>query len=78
MHIDEEIIMSTTERELKKIWKATTIANYLREAYFESSLKLAEQFKMDEFIAQFSYELTTFKQLQSEKVKLLNNAISIA
>ena len=69
---------SYSERELKKIWKATSIPSYLREAYFESSLKLAEKYKMDEFIAEFSYELTTFKQVQSEKVKLLNNAIAIA
>ena len=33
---------------------------------------------MEEFIAEFSYELASFKPVQSAKVKLLNNAISIA
>jgi soluble lytic murein transglycosylase len=32
----------------------------------------------DEFIALFSYELAFFKQVQSEKIELLNKAISIA
>lgn len=67
-----------SERELKSIWKETIIANYLKESYFESSLKHAEKLQMDEFIAQFSFELVGYKAVQSEKVKLLKNAIAIA
>ena len=67
-----------SERQLKKIWKETIIADYLKETYLDYSIKLAEQFKMKEFIAQFSYELVAFKAVQVEKVNLLQNAISIA
>lgn len=69
---------SYTQRKLKSIWEETIIANYLKESYFEASLKQAEKFNMDEFIARFSYELVNYKPLQAEKVKLLNNAIEIA
>jgi soluble lytic murein transglycosylase len=67
-----------SERQLKSIWKETIIANYLKESYYESSLKYAEKLKMDEFIAYFSFELVTYKALQAEKVELLKNAIAIA
>jgi soluble lytic murein transglycosylase len=67
-----------SERQLKSIWKETIIANFLKESYFESSLVHAEKLGMDEFIAQFSYELVAYKAVQSEKVKLLQNAIAIA
>lgn len=71
-------VCSYSERQLKSIWIETIIANYLKETYFDYSLKLATQFKMKEFIAHFSYELVPYKAVQSEKVKLLNNAIYIA
>ena len=67
-----------TEGHLKKIWKDTIIADYLKETYLDYSIKLAQQYKMKEFIAQFSFELVTFKAVQAEKVKLLQTAISIA
>jgi soluble lytic murein transglycosylase len=67
-----------SERQLKSIWKETIIANYLKESYFEFSLKHAEKLKMAEFEARFSYELVSYKAVQSEKVKLLKNAIAIA
>lgn len=69
---------SYTAYELKGLWKETVIASYLKENYLETSLKLAEKFKIDEFAAEFSYELVSYKQVQSEKVKLLKNAIEIA
>lgn len=64
--------------ELKSIWGVTTIANYLREAYIETSLKLAEKYKIEAEMANFSYELVQYKQVQAEKVKLLQSAIEIA
>ncbi|MBY0414405.1 MAG: lytic transglycosylase domain-containing protein [Bdellovibrionales bacterium] len=69
---------SYSTRELKNIWEETIVANYLKENYFDSSLKLAEKFKIEEFIASFSYELVSFKQVQAEKVQLLKKAIAIA
>lgn len=69
---------SFSERQLKSIWKETIISNYLKESYFDASIKHAEKLKMDEFKAMFSYELVPFKAVQSEKVKLLKNAIAIA
>jgi len=67
-----------SERQLKSIWKETVIANYLKETYFDYSIKLAEKYEMKEFIAQFSYELVAYKAVQADKVKLLKNAIAIA
>ncbi len=64
--------------ELKAIWKKTVIPSYLKENYLEISLKLAEKYKINEYTADFSYELVPFKLVQSEKVKLLKNAISLA
>jgi soluble lytic murein transglycosylase len=64
--------------ELKNLWKQTVVASYLKENYLEISLPLAEKFNLEEFIAEFSYELSTYKKIQSEKVKLLKNAISIS
>lgn len=69
---------SFTIKEIKKIWKNTSIPDYLKEAYYTHSIALAEKLKIDESIAEFSYELISFKQVQSEKVKLLKNAINIA
>lgn len=65
-------------RELKKMWNETLIAGYLKENYLETSVKLAEKFKIDEFTAPFLYELVTYKLVQSEKVKLLKRAIELA
>lgn len=67
-----------SKRELKSLWNKTSIANYLKETYFEASLKLAEQFEIDEAIADFSFELASLKQVQAEKVSLLKRAIEIA
>lgn len=64
--------------ELKELWGSTFIANYLKENYLETSLKLAEKFNIDEEIAKFSHELVSYKQVQEEKVRLLQNAIKIA
>lgn len=69
---------SYSPSELRSIWGSTAIADYLKETYLETSLKLAEKFKLDLEIANFSYELVTYKQVQAEKVKLLQNAIQIA
>ncbi|MBC7712352.1 MAG: lytic transglycosylase domain-containing protein [Rhizobacter sp.] len=64
--------------ELKSLWKNTVIASYLKENYLEVSLKLAEKYSIDEFTSEFSYELVAFKPSQSEKIKLLKNAIILA
>ncbi|MBC7425875.1 MAG: hypothetical protein H7321_05010, partial [Bacteroidia bacterium] len=69
---------SYSAHELKSLWKETVIASYLKENYLEISLQLAEKFSIDEFIADFSYELVTYRPSQSEKIKLLKNAIFIA
>lgn len=67
-----------SERQLKSIWRETVIANYLKETYLDYSIKLAEQYKMKEFEAIFSYDLVAYKAVQADKVKLLKNAIAIA
>jgi soluble lytic murein transglycosylase len=67
-----------SKRELKNLWEDTQIANYLKETYYDYSLRLAEKFKLEEFIADFSYELAPFKSVQAEKVQLLKKAIFIA
>ncbi len=69
---------SYSASELKSIWAQTIIANYLKESYFETSLKLAEKFQIDEAAANFSFDLVPFKQVQTERVKLLQNAIKLA
>nr|BDT30014.1 lytic transglycosylase domain-containing protein [Bacteriovorax sp. HI3] len=69
---------SYSASELRSIWGQTVIASYLKEAYLDSSLKLAEKYQIDEAAANFSYDLVAFKQVQSEKVKLLQNAIKLA
>lgn len=69
---------SFSKRKLKKIWKQTTIANYLKEAYLDSSVKLAEKHNIEESLAEFYFELVSFKQVQAEKVQLLNKAITLS
>lgn len=69
---------SYSASELRSIWAQTVIASYLKEAYLDSSLKLAEKYQIDEEAANLSYDLVAFKQVQSEKVKLLQNAIKLA
>jgi soluble lytic murein transglycosylase len=69
---------SFTKSELKSLWNKTSISNYLKESYFVASIKLAEELTIEEAIADFSYELTSFKQVQAEKVVLLKRAIEIA
>ncbi len=69
---------SYSASELRSIWASTTIANYLKENYLETSLKLAEKYQITEEVANFSYELVSFKQVQADKVKLLQSAIKIA
>ena len=64
--------------KLKGIWKETTIAPYLKEAYLDASIKLAEKHKIDEPLADFYFESVSFKQVQAEKVQLLNKAITLA
>lgn len=64
--------------KLEDIWDETEIESYLKETYFELSLKLAIKNKIEVKAADFSYELSNFKQVQSEKVELLKNAIAIA
>lgn len=64
--------------ELKSLWGKTEIASYLKDSYLDTSLKLAEKYKLDEFAASFSYDLVPFKQVQADKVALLKKAIQIA
>lgn len=69
---------SYSASDLLKIWKKTDIATYLKEAYFEQSLSLAKKHKIEAYVAEYSYELSKFRQVQSEKVELLKNALAIA
>ena len=69
---------SFSKRRLKSIWQNTIIANYLKETYFDYSIKHASALEMKEFIAKFSFELVPYKAVQSEKVQLLKNAIAIS
>lgn len=69
---------SYSASELRSIWATTVIASYLKETYLDSSLKLADKYQINESSADFSYQLVAFKQVQSEKVKLLQNAIKLA
>ena len=69
---------SFSERELKKLWETTVVSSYLKETYFEYSLKVAKKLNIEEAIAEFSYNLAPFKQVQVEKVKLLKRAVEIA
>lgn len=63
---------------LVKLWKKTSIPTYLKEFYTELSLKLAQKNNLPTFEAQFSFELIPYKTTQAEKIKLINQAISIA
>jgi soluble lytic murein transglycosylase len=69
---------SFSSSEVKRIWEKTTIAPYLKEAYLDASVKLAQALKLQEAEAEFSYESISFKQSQTEKVKLLKKSISLA
>jgi hypothetical protein len=72
------VTCSYSSSELKKIWSETTIPAYLKETYLEYSIVQAQKLKLEESIAEFSYELTPFKQVQSEKIQLLQAAVAIA
>lgn len=67
-----------SKSELIGIWSEFESPSYLRESYLETSLKLAQKYNIERFVAEFSYELSRFKQVQSEKVALLKNALAIA
>jgi soluble lytic murein transglycosylase len=69
---------SFSARELKKLWSETVISNYLKESYLDASLKWAEKLNIEDSLAEFAYEVVSYKQVQSEKVQLLKKAIAIA
>ena len=64
--------------DLQDLWKTASVPSYLKEAYLENSLKLANKHKLEKEIAEFSFLLVGYKQVQSEKVELLKNALAIA
>lgn len=63
---------------LNKIWDETNIPSYLAESYYEVSLNLAKNFKQQNKIAEFSYELSKLKPLKSERQNLIEDAVNIA
>lgn len=71
-------ICQYSSSKLKKIWQSTVIAPYLKESYLDSFLTQAQKTKLQEEVADSSYELVAYKQVRSEKVKLLQKALSIA
>ncbi len=64
--------------DLRDIWETAGVPSYLKEAFYEVSLKMAAKHKLEKEIAEFSYLLVNYKQVQSEKVELLKNALAIA
>lgn len=64
--------------DLKDIWSETKIPDYLKEFYFDVSLKLAAVKKLEDYEAEFAYALIAFRPVQNDKVKLINRAIEIA
>lgn len=67
-----------SESALLRLWKKTVIPNYLKEAYTEQSLRHSVLRNLPEYEAQFSYDLTHYRPVQAEKVKLIKRAIAIA
>lgn len=69
---------SLTDEELIQVWsnEATTIPNWLKENFYNTSLKIARQRKLNEYIALFLVKLSNFAKLREDKVKLMEEALT--
>lgn len=65
--------------QLTKIWeKNQYLPEWIKPKYIDISLTLSKKHNMDHFIAKFSFQAAKYEKLQKNKIRLLDDSISLA